>query len=135
MVVSGPIFFQLLIFAFVARSKRQKYFLDRHDSLEDMNNRCAGLDKFLADTNYDQPGRKWDDLWTKNLAMQALHQVRKRVGEVPFRSFELNVIKSWSVKKISDELGLSPNEIYQHKDRLKKILRQEYQALITEIGE
>ena len=71
--------------------QRQKYFLDRHDSLEEMNNRGIGMNSFPADTNDDQPGREWDDLWTKNLAMQALHQLGKRISSHLSQMYFCNV--------------------------------------------
>ncbi len=115
--------------------QRQSIHQNRHNSLEAIENTGKQHSISLIDTKLDQPGSDWDKLWENNIALQALIQVRARVGQIAYRSFELNVLEGWSVKTVAAELSLSPNEIYQHKDRLKKMLRQEYQTLVLEIGE
>jgi hypothetical protein len=38
----------------------------------------------------------------------------------------------WPISEIAGEMKLTANQIYQHKDRVKKMLRQEYNRLLEE---
>lgn len=89
----------------------------------------------IEDSKIDPPGKAWDDLWDQNLVLQALETIKKHVTPVTYRSFEMNVFEGRSIDEISKELGLSANTIYQHKNRIIKMLRKEVDFLQDEIGD
>ena len=107
----------------------------RYEELGSESN-LARLLRQLPDAPEDAaPWQVWDALWEQNLLVQALKIVKKRVNKGTFRSFEMYVLRELPIAEVAAELGIRPNTIYQHRNRVIKILRREIDRLKSEIGE
>ncbi|MBT3379642.1 MAG: sigma-70 family RNA polymerase sigma factor [Lentisphaerae bacterium] len=81
------------------------------------------------------PGAEWDRLWDTNLLRRALEQVKNRVQPTTFESFQLYVVEGVAISEVQARTGLPPNVIYQHRNRVMKLLRKHVEALKSELGE
>lgn len=77
----------------------------------------------------------WGRMWEYNLLINALEKVRAKVNTRTFRSFELSFLEEQSVSRVAAELGLTRNAVYQHRNRIIRMLRRELRDLKTQIGE
>jgi len=90
----------------------------------------------IADPNSGVPGEEWDRLWDRQLFRQALRRVREKVEAQTYRSFEMYVLNGASVDSVQKELGVGDrNAVYQHRNRMMKLLRREVEQLKEEMGE
>ena len=96
-----------------------------------------GTEIDVPDPNSSAP---WDDfemLWKKNLLKQALARVKAKVKPLTWRSFECYALQGYkkSGDDVAEELGINKNRVYQHKNRVIDLLRQEVKDLESEIGD
>jgi len=77
---------------------------------------------------------QWDRLWRENLLVKALAVARKRVNGVTYRSFELHALKGVPAADVAEQLGITAGAVYQHRNRIIKLLRKEIAHLETECG-
>lgn len=81
------------------------------------------------------PGADWDRLWDKNLLLQAFDRVKRKVQPNTFESFDLYVLQELPIKDVQGRTGIPPNVIYQHRNRVLKLMRKEVELLKSELGE
>ena len=83
------------------------------------------------------PFREWEEAWDRNwdraLIAQALERVRVRVTATTYESFRLYVVEGLPVALVCQQCGLTPNAVYQHRNRLMTMLRRELAALRHEL--
>ena len=90
----------------------------------------------LPDPAVEEPGKAWDELWEQNLLLQALERVESRIEPLTYRSFQMYALKGMAVKQVQKELGITDrNAVYQHKNRVLSMLRDEVQVLCADLGE
>jgi len=81
------------------------------------------------------PGSEWDRLWDTNLLLRALEQIKSRVQPTTFESFQLYVVEGKAISEVQGRTGLPANVIYQHRNRVMKLLRKHVEALKSDLGE
>lgn len=90
----------------------------------------------VADPSPEVPCADWDALWDANLLRCALQRVEARVEPLTYRSFVMHELEGAPVQRIQQELGIpNRNAVYQHRNRLLRLLRQEVETLRVEVGE
>ena len=72
---------------------------------------------------------EWDAAWVKNLAAQAMEQVRARIDERQFQIFDLYVLKGWPPGEVAKTLGISIARVYLTKHRVAALLKKEVKRL------
>ena len=127
--------FRSFLLKIVHNSLREAF--NREKRLQIMEPKTNGGDWFeqLQDSRIQEPGEKWDALWNKNLLVQALERVRKRVNPRTYRSFEMYVIEERPVSEIQAALDIKANTVYQHRNRLIGLLQREIAHVKEEMGE
>lgn len=73
--------------------------------------------------------RMWDEEWQKNLAETAVSHVKARVSPKQFQIFDCYVAKGWSVKRVTEELGVSMAQVYLAKHRIGNLIKKEIEGL------
>lgn len=89
----------------------------------------------LEDPKANVSEQEWDKLWAYNLLKIALEKVRIKINYVTFQSFNLYVLEKKNAAKVANELKLNKNTVFQHKNRVTKLLQQEVSKLKQELGE
>ena len=89
----------------------------------------------LEDPKASAPELDWDKLWDYNLLKIALENVRNKINFVTFQSFKLYVLEKENPAKVAKDLKLTKNTVFQHKNRVTKLLQQEVNRLKQELGE
>ena len=87
----------------------------------------------VRDVGVEVPGDAWDRHWEEMLLELALERVRLRVHPRTWRSFELYVLAGIDVGDVARKLGIKPNAVYQHRNRLIELLKQETAFLEKEL--
>ena len=93
----------------------------------------AGDLDHIRDSGVEDPGEAWDRRWDEMLLDLALGRVRLRVHPRTFRSFEMYVREGVDVKEVARELGVKPNAVHQHRNRVIELLKREYAFLEKEV--
>ena len=88
----------------------------------------------LIDEPVAQQHECWDREWNSSLLALALKRVARKVDADTYRSFEQYVINQRDAAEVAAEMGLAANAVYQHKNRLLKMLKQEVAGLEEELG-
>ncbi len=98
---------------------------------------AGGAHRPVADPahNPDTAPDLWNRMWDYNLLVNALDKVRRRVNTRTFRSFEMYVLQEMSASEVADRLGIAPNTVHQHRNRIIHMLRGELRKLKTQVGE
>jgi len=76
----------------------------------------------------------WDREWEDNILAQAIERVKLRVMPLTFVSFQRYVLDGWPVERVEAELGLSRNAVYQHRNRVITMIRQEARTIAEEMA-
>jgi RNA polymerase sigma-70 factor (ECF subfamily) len=97
--------------------------------------------KFPAAQNIDQldpesptAEKVWNRLWEAELLQAALREVRSHCTEANYRAFDLHVLQKKPVADVSKQLGISAENIYQIKARMKVKLEELLTRLQEEYG-
>ena len=78
---------------------------------------------------------RWNHEWEQHQLQRALDAVRQDYGgNSTFRAFEQYVILGKSVQDVSEQLGISPDSVYQAKTRITEALRRKVKELEEEEG-
>ena len=86
-------------------------------------------------THGKMPGREWGEMWDLNLLAYALDRVRARIEPLTYRSFEMYVMQENPVEAVQRKLGIRDrNLVYQHKNRVIRLLRREIASLEEDVG-
>lgn len=89
----------------------------------------------LEDSEVDLPGESWDRLWEHNLFLHALERVKARISDLTFLSFEMYVLNELPVHVVQERLGIEDrNTVYQHKNRVLRLLEHELEVLKKELS-
>ena len=89
----------------------------------------------LEDPNANTCEKEWDKLWAYNLLKIALEKVKIRINYVTFQSFKMYVLEKKNPANVANELKLNKNTVFQHKNRVTRLLQQEVNKLKQELGE
>jgi len=81
------------------------------------------------------PGDNWDRQWDINLYRLALGAVRERVDATVFESFVRYGIRREPAAEVAADLDCTINAIYQHRNRLVRMLSSEVAQLRREYGD
>ena len=115
--------------------RRQKRYCSlQFDSRDDLVNE-------IKDSHVPVPGKNWDDLWDKNLLLQAIDRLQQRMEPLPYDSFRLYVLENHSIEQVCKLLEdkyktkVSKNSIYQHKNRGIHILKLIMEKLKRDVGD
>ena len=86
----------------------------------------------IADPAVPEFGSEWDAAWEKNLATQAMEQVRAKIEERQFQIFDLYVLKGWPPRDVAKTLGISIARVYLTKHRVSALVKKEVRRLEKE---
>ena len=89
----------------------------------------------LEDPKATVSEREWDKLWDYHMLKIALEKVRNKINFVTFQSFRLYVLEKKDPAIVANDLKLNKNTVFQHKNRVTKLLQQEVNKLKQELGE
>lgn len=89
----------------------------------------TGTTQQIPDPNSIEFGREWDECWEKNLMEVALAKVRKKIEDLNFQIFDLNVLKGVPASEVAITLGISIPRVYLAKCRVTSLLKKEVRRL------
>jgi DNA-directed RNA polymerase specialized sigma24 family protein len=78
---------------------------------------------------------EWDRFWNYSLILKALDHTYERVGVTTAESFKMYVLENRPVNEVATKLGIKPNAVYQHRNRVLKRAQEHLKFIKTEIGE
>ena len=76
----------------------------------------------------------WDRQWTEQLLYRAMDQVRERVEERTWKSFELYGMRGAAIDAVAEETGMTPQAIRHAKMRITRQIREFVDILRDEEG-
>lgn len=76
----------------------------------------------------------WDRQWTEQLLFRAMDQVRERVEERTWKSFELYGMRGAAIESVAEETGMTPQAIRHAKMRITRQIRELVDTLRDEEG-
>jgi RNA polymerase sigma-70 factor (ECF subfamily) len=106
----------------------------RYQSLNSNEESSNGME-YITDFRIKEAGAEWDELWEQNLLIRAMESIKQRVNPITWRSFELYVLEEHSIAAIAKILNINANTIYQHKNRITRLLREEIEYNREELGD
>lgn len=106
----------------------------RRQQNENLKKNCAVPDDELMSSENDAE-KSWDRHWRLMVLREAIERVRAKVNDLTFRSFEMYVLQEIPVETVAATLDLKPNAIYQHKQRLMRLIQAETALVTAELGE
>jgi RNA polymerase sigma factor (sigma-70 family) len=74
----------------------------------------------------------WEVEWKSHIAEIALDRVKKRVKAAQFQIFDLSVLKSWPLGRVSEALGVSKTQVYLARQRVGALVKKEVKRLAEE---
>tara|TARA_A100000171_G_scaffold53021_1_gene75476 strand:- start:6602 stop:6958 length:357 start_codon:yes stop_codon:yes gene_type:complete len=74
----------------------------------------------------------WDRAWHEGLMKQALSEAAESVNPDSFQAFELTSHSSVPAKEVAKILGMSIDNVYQSKSRIRSIVEKNYSRLRSE---
>jgi RNA polymerase sigma factor (sigma-70 family) len=75
----------------------------------------------------------WDAEWEKALLDAALARVKRRLDPQKYQIFDLCVNKDWAPAKVAEVFGISVDQVYLVKHRVREAIREEVKRLEKEI--
>lgn len=76
------------------------------------------------------PAELWERIWLQEHLAYCLERVRADIEPLTYEVFQRYVIDEWPVKRVCDELGVTPNQVYITKTRVADRLRTAMLALL-----
>ena len=89
----------------------------------------------LEDPNANVSEPEWDKLWAYNLLKYALESVKTKIRYATFQSFQMYVLEKKNPEEVANKLHLNKNTVFQHKNRVIKLLHHEVNKLKQDFGE
>lgn len=83
----------------------------------------------VADEGSSDFDQIWDEEWRQNLLNMAFDRLRQRLDPKQVEIFELYVLKEWPVDRVREALGVSANQIYLAKHRIRSALADDMKEL------
>ena len=115
----------------LSRTRRRQYDF-RFINPEEMNRQS--MDDFLgADEN--EFYQDWEQEWQRALLEKALIRVKLKVAPRTFESFRQSVLEGRPPGVVAEQLGISRNAVYQHRNRIGCLIRKEVDAIRKETGD
>ena len=107
------------------------------------NKSSVSLDQLFEDAQTEAPDPEslsfFDEFEKRrkvNILRQALVGIKKRLEPLTWKSFELFVLNGkHSGEEVAAKLGIDRNAVYQHKNRVIHLLKEEARRLEQEIGD
>lgn len=75
----------------------------------------------------------WDAEWEKNLLEVAVNKARRKLDPHQYQIFDFYVNKAWPAEKVAKTLGVSVNQVYLAKHRVKELIMQEVERLKKDV--
>jgi len=72
----------------------------------------------------------WDTTWRMQRLSYCLEQVRSEVAPKTYEAFSRYVLDEWTVARVTEELGVSANDIYLAKSRITRRLKDKMLELL-----
>jgi len=72
---------------------------------------------------------EWDRAWQANIAAEAMDRVRTRITPTTYESFLLYAVEGRSADAVAGQLGIDRNAVYQHRNRIIRLLRDEVERI------
>ncbi len=87
--------------------------------------------------HHDEPvvAVDWDASWRKLVLRRAVERAKAKVHSTTFRSFEMYVLQERPIAEVTAELGISRNAVYQHKQRMMRLIQLAATAIEEEMGD
>ena len=89
--------------------------------------RTATIER-IADSGYDL-AENWNEEWREHIQKAVLQRIRNSVKPKHYQIFDAYVIKGWSVEKVAEALGVTPDLVYQVKSRMAAAIQKEASRL------
>jgi len=77
--------------------------------------------------------RTWDEEWEKNLKDAAIARVKRKVDAKQYQVFDLYVVKSLPVSRVTRLLRVNPCSVYVAKYRISNLIKKEIAYLRTKL--
>ncbi len=87
----------------------------------------------LPDENNLNLDEIWEANWQKNLMDAAMQRVKRKVSAKQYQLFDLYAVKQWSLREITETLGVSQDQVYKAKSRITELVKQEVEYLQTKM--
>jgi RNA polymerase sigma-70 factor (ECF subfamily) len=71
----------------------------------------------------------WEEEWQNHVLDVALARLKRKVDPKHFQIFDLTAIRGWDASKAAKLLGVSSAQVYIVRHRLKKMLKEELEAV------
>ena len=103
-----------------------KQHLDRQSVRE-----RPSVQSLLCDHNQElTPPEVWEKQWNRTHLRYCIASLRGEFADHTLQAFELYVLQEMPVKRISEMLGMSPNQIYVAKSRVIRRLKTHFADMI-----
>jgi RNA polymerase sigma factor (sigma-70 family) len=77
----------------------------------------------------------WNDVWEAELLRQALNEAKREfAADHTYVAFEMYVIMEMPVQQVAEQLGVTPDVVYQAKTRVRKVIQRKIKSLSAEYG-
>src|SRR5437762_190955 len=74
----------------------------------------------------------WEEEWQRTMFAAALARVKREANARHYQMFDLHAVKSWSVDKVAETLGVSTAQVRLAKHRVTALMRREVARLEKE---
>jgi RNA polymerase sigma-70 factor (ECF subfamily) len=74
----------------------------------------------------------WEADWQRTLFEAAVKRVKQRIDPEKFQIFDLYVRKEWAAERVAKAFGVSVNQIYIARNRIKELIEEEIKRLERE---
>jgi len=91
-------------------------------------NRTSTIER-LPDPAGNQLEAIWDREWHATLLEAGLAKVKAQVAATRWQIFDLCVLKEWSVREVTEALGVSAGTVYVTRHRISALLKKELKKL------
>jgi len=118
--------------ATVDRLRREQKYAAMGESDNDRTTWSARVEDEVTPPPWEED---WAREWEHHVLRQALAAVKERVEPETYESFRLYVLEERSVAEVCGTLGMDRNTVYQHRNRLIRMLRTEVKRIDAELEE
>lgn len=87
----------------------------------------------VPDSNSPDWNARWETDWENNLLAAAMARVRPRLDPLKLQLFDFYVQKQWPPERVAQTFKVSVNQVYQAKNRVTEMLREEVKRLENEV--
>ena len=80
----------------------------------------------------DEFKQLWNNEWSKRMVSLALERVKRRVGPKQFQIFHAYMMQEWTMREVTETLGVSNRQVYMAKYRVGEKFEEELVRLREE---